>query len=60
MLAGAPPDAPPSEVEARVRERTWHRFGADTPWFHRVVWDLGVLALSPDRRLAVLAATTTD
>ncbi|WP_406111557.1 DUF6183 family protein [Kitasatospora purpeofusca] len=60
-LAGAPPDAPASEVEARVRECTWYRFGADTPWFHRVVWDLGVLALSPDgRRLAVLAATTTD
>ncbi|MFD7417613.1 DUF6183 family protein [Kitasatospora purpeofusca] len=61
LLAGVPPDAPPSEVEARVRECTWYRFGADTPWFHRVVWDLGVLAVSPDgRRLAVLAATTTD
>ncbi|WP_327074727.1 DUF6183 family protein [Kitasatospora purpeofusca] len=60
-LAGAPPDAPPSEVEARVRECTWYRFGADTPWFHRVVWDLGVLAVTQDRRrLAVLAATTTD
>ncbi|MFE6749409.1 DUF6183 family protein [Kitasatospora purpeofusca] len=60
-LAGAPPDAPASEVEARVRACAWYRFGADTPWFHRVVWDLGVLALSPDRRrLAVLAATTTD
>ncbi len=36
-------------------------YGADTPWFHRVVWELGVLALSPDgRHLSVLAATTTD
>ncbi|MFJ4667084.1 DUF6183 family protein [Kitasatospora purpeofusca] len=60
-LAGAPSDAPASAVEARVRACTWYRFGADTPWFHRVVWDLGVLALSQDRRrLAVLAATTTD
>ncbi|KJY35524.1 DUF6183 family protein [Streptomyces sp. NRRL S-495] len=59
-LAGAPPDAPPSEVEAHVRACAWYRFGAETPWFHRVVWDLGVLAVSPDRRLAVLAATTTD
>ncbi|KOV11611.1 hypothetical protein ADK60_34375 [Streptomyces sp. XY431] len=60
-LAGAPSDAPASAVEAHVRSCTWYRFGADTPWFHRVVWDLGVLALSQDRRrLAVLAATTTD
>ncbi|WP_244215425.1 DUF6183 family protein [Kitasatospora purpeofusca] len=60
-LAGAPPDAPASEVEANVRACAWYRFSADTPWFHRVVWDLGVLAVSPDgRRLAVLAATTTD
>ncbi|MFJ8433160.1 DUF6183 family protein [Kitasatospora sp. NPDC094019] len=60
-LAGISADAPPSEVEARVRACTWYRFGADTPWFHRVVWDLGVLTVSPDgRHLAVLAATTTD
>ncbi|SDT29891.1 hypothetical protein SAMN05216371_1815 [Streptomyces sp. TLI_053] len=60
-LAGAPADAPPSEVEASVRACSWYCFGADTPWFHRVVWDLGVLTVSPDgRHLAVLAATTTD
>ncbi|MDY0810052.1 DUF6183 family protein [Kitasatospora purpeofusca] len=59
-LAGAPPDAPASAGEDYVRACAWYRFSADTPWFHRVVWDLGVLAVSPDRRLAVLAATTTD
>nr|BEK69613.1 hypothetical protein KPHV_68400 [Kitasatospora purpeofusca] len=60
-LAGAPTDAPASEVEAPVRACARYRFGADTPWFHRVVWELGVLAVSPDLRgLAVLAATTTD
>ncbi|MFD4903639.1 DUF6183 family protein [Kitasatospora purpeofusca] len=47
-------------MEARVRACAWYRFGADTPWFLRVVWDLGVLAVSPDRLLAVPAATTTD
>ncbi|MFJ4791993.1 DUF6183 family protein [Kitasatospora purpeofusca] len=46
---------PPSRACAR------YRFGADTPWFRRVVRDLGVLGVSPDlRSLAVLAATTTD
>ncbi|MER5351474.1 DUF6183 family protein [Kitasatospora sp. NPDC002551] len=60
-LAGAPADASAGEVEEYVRGCAWYRFGAATPWFHRVVWDLGVLAVAPDRRrLAVLAATTTD
>ncbi|WP_375340969.1 DUF6183 family protein [Kitasatospora purpeofusca] len=59
--AGAPTDAPASEVEAPVRACARYRFGADTPWFHRVVWDVGVLAVSPDfLSLAVLAVTTTD
>ncbi|MFB7471783.1 DUF6183 family protein [Kitasatospora sp. NPDC056184] len=60
-LAGAPADASAGEAEEYVRGGAWYRFGAATPWFHRVVWDLGVLAVAPDRRrLAVLAATTTD
>ncbi|MFE7193359.1 DUF6183 family protein [Kitasatospora sp. NPDC057541] len=60
-LAGARADASPGEVEEHVRRFAWYRFGADTPWFHRVVWDLGVLAVGPDRRrLAFLAATATD
>ncbi|WP_344339967.1 DUF6183 family protein [Kitasatospora putterlickiae] len=60
-LAGAPADASPGEVEEHVRGCAWYRFGAATPWFHRVVWDLGVLAVARDgRRLAVLAATTSD
>ncbi|WP_405007282.1 DUF6183 family protein [Kitasatospora purpeofusca] len=46
--AGAPSDAPASEVEDRVRSCAWYRFGADTPWVHRAVWDLGVLAVTPD------------
>ncbi|MFE6872400.1 DUF6183 family protein [Kitasatospora sp. NPDC057692] len=60
-LAGAPADASPGELEEHVRRCAWYRFAADTPWFHRVVWDLGVLAVGQDRRrLAFLAATATD
>ena len=49
------------EVEARVGKCAWHVFNADTRWFERVAWDIGVACLAPDRRrLAVLAATDTD
>ncbi|MFE5502794.1 DUF6183 family protein [Amycolatopsis japonica] len=49
------------EVEARVGECIWHVFTADTQWFYRVAWDIGVAGVAPDhRRLAVLAATDTD
>ncbi|MEW2317413.1 DUF6183 family protein [Streptomyces bauhiniae] len=60
-LAGCPEGAAVSEVEARVRDGTWHVFDADTEWFEQVAWDIGVAALAPGRRdLAVLAATDTD
>ncbi|WP_282792593.1 DUF6183 family protein [Streptomyces sp. CC224B] len=49
------------EVEARVRECAWYDFEAGTPWFERVAWDIGLVAVcSEGRRLAVLAATDTD
>ncbi len=39
----------------------WVRFEARTAWFHQVTWDLGLLAVRPDRMsIAVLAATDTD
>ncbi|MEV0191049.1 DUF6183 family protein [Kitasatospora purpeofusca] len=47
--AGAPTDAPASEVEAPVRACARCRFGADTPRLHRVVRDLGVSAVFPGR-----------
>jgi hypothetical protein len=57
VAAGADADA----VEAQVNDCTWYTFAADTAWFYSVVWDVGLAALSPDRRrLAVLAATDTD
>lgn len=40
---------------------TWVMFVDFGPWFYDVAWDLGLVALRPDRRsLAVLAATYTD
>ncbi|WP_324783183.1 DUF6183 family protein [Streptomyces sp. H51] len=49
------------EVEARARACAWYAFGADTKWFERVAWDIGLVAVSPERRrLAMLAATDTD
>lgn len=60
-LSGVRAGSPASEVEARVRECTWFTFGADTKWFERVAWDIGVVSVAPDRRrVAVLAATDTD
>lgn len=60
-LAGGREGATAGEVEARVRECVWYGFDADTKWFERVAWDIGLAALAPDRRrLAVLAATDTD
>jgi hypothetical protein len=60
-LAGAAENDPAEAVEARARACTWYGFGADTKWFERVAWDIGLAALSPERRrLAVLAATDTD
>ncbi|QKW32484.1 hypothetical protein HUT17_04955 (plasmid) [Nocardiopsis flavescens] len=60
-LVGSPQGATVGEVEARVRDCTWYGFGADTEWFGRVAWDIGLAVLAPDRRrVAVLAATDTD
>ncbi|MER5177208.1 DUF6183 family protein [Streptomyces sp. NPDC002896] len=60
-LSGAAESASAGEVEARVRGCVWYGFDADTKWFERVAWDIGLAAVDPDRRrLAVLAATDTD
>ncbi|MFI1524642.1 DUF6183 family protein [Kitasatospora cineracea] len=60
-LAGCPGIASTAEVESAADEYAWFTFASDSTWFDQVAWDLGVLALSPDRcRLAVLAATDTD
>jgi hypothetical protein len=60
-LCGTAEGAPVEEVEACARECAWYGFGADTEWFERVAWDIGLICVTPGRRrLAVLAATDTD
>ncbi|NED85362.1 hypothetical protein G3I76_35410 [Streptomyces sp. SID11233] len=60
-LAGVAEAASAEAVEARVRECAWYAFDAETKWFERVAWDIGLASVSPEgRRLAVLAATDTD
>lgn len=59
-LAGAAEYGTVEETAARARESTWYGVDAATAWFAHVAWDIGLAALSPDRRLAVLAATDTD
>ncbi|MFJ4712880.1 DUF6183 family protein [Streptomyces sp. NPDC088785] len=60
-LGGCPEGAPFAEVEARAADCTWYGFEAKTTWFEQVAWDVGLAALTPDRRrLLVLASTDTD
>jgi hypothetical protein len=60
-LAGCPEGAAFEEVETRAGDCIWYGFAADTKWFEQVAWDVGLAALTPDRRrLLVLAATDTD
>ena len=60
-LSGAVQGGLAEAVEARARACAWYAFGADTKWFERVAWDIGLVAVSPERRrLAMLAATDTD
>nr|WTB31729.1 DUF6183 family protein [Streptomyces sp. NBC_00830] len=60
-LSGAAQGGLAEEAEARARACAWYAFGADTKWFECVAWDIGLVAVSPERRrLAMLAATDTD
>ncbi|MEU1853619.1 DUF6183 family protein [Streptomyces sp. NPDC019990] len=60
-LCGAAEGDPAEAVEARAGACTWYGFSADTKWFEQVAWDVGLAAISPERRrVAVLAATDTD
>jgi hypothetical protein len=60
-LVGAADGVGADQVEAQVRDCFWYTFDADSKWFERVAWDIGLVAVAPDRRrLAVLAATDTD
>ncbi|MEU6546388.1 DUF6183 family protein [Streptomyces sp. NPDC046859] len=60
-LSGSAQGCPVEEVEARARACTWYAFGVETKWFERVAWDIGLVAVSAERRrLTMLAATDTD
>jgi uncharacterized protein (TIGR02996 family) len=50
------------EALATLAERClWVSFNADSAWYYHVCWDVGLLAVRPDRRsVAVLAATDSD
>ncbi|GEM29278.1 hypothetical protein NN3_02850 [Nocardia neocaledoniensis NBRC 108232] len=47
-------------IERRAGDCAWFSFSADTDWFERVAWDLGIVTLTPEPALVVLAATDTD
>lgn len=58
-LVGAPKGASFEDVLERVRRSRWFFF-LGGPWF-KGIWELGLLAIRPERdTLAVLAATDTD
>ncbi|MEU6857941.1 DUF6183 family protein [Glycomyces sp. NPDC046736] len=60
-LVGAAAETSPAQLEHQVGAWNWFSFGGATPWFERVAWDLGLVAVSPDsRQVTVLAATDTD
>ena len=60
-LAGVGEAVPIEDAAAAAERCTWITFAVDTDWFHQVAWDLGLLAIHPDRRtVAALAATDTD
>lgn len=41
-----------TDVQRRVPEHRWFAFDTSAPWFDQVAWDIGIAALSPDRRTA--------
>jgi hypothetical protein len=60
-LAGAPPGVAVAELAGLVERCEWLSFLSDSDWFEKVAWDLGLVAIRPDRMsLGVLAATDTD
>jgi hypothetical protein len=59
-LVGAPPGADAKRLVRLAKRCLWASF-CGPPWFADIAWDLGLIAVRPDRRsLAVLAATDTD
>lgn len=47
-------------ITRRANVAHWFTFSADTSWFERIAWDLGIFAITSDPSVSVLAATDTD
>jgi hypothetical protein len=61
VLVGAEKDTEIGKIAAQASECAWYYFKADCAWFHRVAWDISLIAMRPDgRTIAVLAASDTD
>ncbi|GCE14744.1 hypothetical protein KTT_46030 [Tengunoibacter tsumagoiensis] len=59
-LVGAHEQASVIEIAKLVRESLWCYFRADNEWFYQQPWDIGLLAIRPDRSsLGIIAATAT-
>ncbi len=60
-LVGTVAETSLEQLEQQVQAWSWFDFSGATPWFEKVAWDLGLVAVSPDsQHLTVLAATDTD
>ncbi|GIH25743.1 hypothetical protein Aph01nite_40530 [Acrocarpospora phusangensis] len=60
-LSAAPEGATAAEVEERAGQCAWFTFGADSGWFKRIAWDIGLAAVTSDgQTLSVLAATDSN
>ncbi|MGW4633544.1 DUF6183 family protein [Nocardia sp. NPDC004415] len=59
-LCGATEFDTVDQIIARASDTHWFTFEADTDWFERVAWDLGIVALTPEPGMSILAATDTD
>lgn len=54
-------DASFEDLSREMDRCAWFAFSPTTPWFYRVAWDVGFLALRSDKKtLVALAATDTD
>jgi hypothetical protein len=60
-LVGCGENARIDEIERAARSCQWCLFDAESEWFHRIAWDLGIACWNPHQcELSVLAATDTD
>lgn len=60
-LVGAEKDTEIGKIATQASECAWYYFKAECAWFHRVAWDISLIALRPSgKTVAVLAASDTD